>query len=61
MPAQHICNECGYEYDPDDGDQENGIAAGTMFSELPDDWVCPACGAPKEAFVQEGEEEPPVA
>jgi rubredoxin len=52
---RHVCTDCGYYYDPTEGDQENGIAAGTLFSELPDGWVCPACGAPKEQFVDEDE------
>lgn len=39
---------CGYVYDPAEGDPEHGIAPGTPFSDLPDDWVCPRCGAEKE-------------
>ncbi len=45
-----ICNDCGWEYDPEVGDPENGIAPGTPFEDLPDDWECPDCGAPKENF-----------
>ncbi|MFZ3044772.1 MAG: rubredoxin [Desulfatirhabdiaceae bacterium] len=41
---------CGYVYDPAIGDPENGITPGTAFSELPDDWVCPKCGAEKQYF-----------
>ena len=41
---------CGYVYDPEEGDYENGIDAGTAFADLPDDWVCPQCGAEKEHF-----------
>ena len=41
---------CGYVYDPADGDPDNGIAAGTSFADLPDDWVCPVCGASKDNF-----------
>jgi rubredoxin len=41
---------CGYVYDPAEGDYENGIEAGTPFEKLPDDWVCPKCGAEKEFF-----------
>ena len=44
------CDVCGYVYDPAIGDPENGIAAGTPFDSLPDDWVCPMCGAPKDVF-----------
>jgi len=41
---------CGYEYDPEEGDFENGVEAGTAFKDLPDSWVCPLCGAEKEFF-----------
>ena len=45
------CSVCGYEYDPEVGDPEGGIAPGTPFENLPDDWVCPICGAGKDEFV----------
>jgi rubredoxin len=41
---------CGYIYDPEVGDPDNGIEAGTPFDELPADWVCPKCGAEKNYF-----------
>ncbi len=41
---------CGYIYDPEEGDADADIIAGTPFSDLPDDWVCPKCGAEKEYF-----------
>jgi len=41
---------CGYIYDPAVGDPDNGVAAGTAFEDLPDDWVCPECGAGKDEF-----------
>jgi len=41
---------CGYVYDPAEGDPDNGIDAGTAFEDLPEDWVCPLCGAEKEFF-----------
>jgi rubredoxin len=41
---------CGYVYDPEEGDVETMIPAGTAFEELPEDWVCPKCGAEKEYF-----------
>lgn len=41
---------CGYVYDPEEGDPGNNIPAGTAFKDLPDDWVCPKCGAEKEFF-----------
>jgi rubredoxin len=49
------CTVCGYIYDPQVGDPDGNIPPGTPFSELPDDWVCPVCGAEKSAFekVQE--------
>jgi len=47
---KYVCTVCGYIYDPANGDPDGGIAPGTSFEELPDDWVCPVCGAGKEAF-----------
>ena len=44
------CTACGYIYDPAKGDADNGVAPGTPFEELPDDWVCPDCGATKDLF-----------
>jgi rubredoxin len=44
------CNVCGWEYDPARGDPDSGIAPGTAFEDLPDDWRCPECGAAKEQF-----------
>ncbi len=41
---------CGYVYDPEEGDIEHGIEPGTSFEDLPEDWVCPVCGAEKENF-----------
>ena len=45
-----ICIICGYIYDEAVGMPEHGIAAGTRFESLPDDWTCPECGSPKESF-----------
>ncbi len=45
-----ICDVCGYVYDPEMGDEDGGVAAGTAFEDLPDSWVCPVCGASKDAF-----------
>lgn len=42
---------CGYVYDPDRGDRKGKIPKGTQFSELPEDWKCPVCGATKKMFV----------
>ena len=44
------CEHCGYIYDPEAGDPDNGIAPGTPFENLPEDWVCPVCGLGKEVF-----------
>jgi len=46
----YVCNVCGYVYNPADGDSDSGIPAGTSFEDLPEDWVCPVCGAGKDAF-----------
>lgn len=46
------CTICGYVYDPEIGDPENGILPGTPFDELPDDWVCPVCGAERSEFEE---------
>ena len=47
---KYKCIVCGYIYDPAIGDPDNGIKPGVAFSALPDDWVCPECGAPKSEF-----------
>ncbi len=48
----YSCDLCGYEYDPAEGDPDQGIPPGTPFEDLPDDWVCPLCGAEKEDFTK---------
>jgi len=50
--AKYVCTVCGYEYDPAAGDPDNGIAPGTAFESIPEDWVCPACGVGKDQFEQ---------
>jgi rubredoxin len=47
---KYKCSLCGYIYDPAVGDPDNGVEAGTAFEDLPDDWVCPECGAGKDEF-----------
>jgi len=47
---KYQCIVCGYIYDPAKGDPDGEIPAGTPFEKLPDDWVCPECGASKEEF-----------
>ena len=51
--ARYVCTICGYVYDPAQGDPDNGVAAGTNFDDVPDDWTCPICGAGKEDFEVE--------
>ena len=48
--AKYECTVCGYIYDPQLGDPDGGIKPGTPFEEIPDDWVCPVCGASKDQF-----------
>ncbi len=52
--GNYRCTVCGYIYDPESGDPDGGIEAGTRFEELPDSWVCPACGASKDDFEKIG-------
>jgi len=49
---KYECSVCGYIYDPAEGDDAADIEAGTAFEKLPDDWVCPICGAGKEDFEE---------
>ncbi len=44
------CEVCGYIYDPNKGDPDNGVEPDTPFEDLPDDWVCPVCGAGQNEF-----------
>lgn len=48
-----VCQVCGYVYDPAKGDPDNGVQAGTAFENLPDEWVCPECGAGKDEFQKQ--------
>ncbi|MBR3358630.1 MAG: rubredoxin [Solobacterium sp.] len=48
--GKYVCSVCGYVYDPEKGDDKQGIPAGTPFEELPDDWHCPRCRKGKEKF-----------
>ena len=47
---KYICTNCGYIYDPEIGDPENGIPPNTAFDDLPDAWVCPICYVEKNRF-----------
>ena len=51
---KYRCTVCGYIYDPELGDPDGKIKPGTPFEELPDDWVCPVCGASKDKFEKVG-------
>lgn len=53
--GKYICSVCGYIYDESKGIPEAGIAPGTMWNDLPEDWVCPLCGASKSEFVENDE------
>jgi rubredoxin len=46
------CLICRYIYDPEAGDPEHGVKPGTPFEALPENWVCPICGTPKDQFVK---------
>jgi rubredoxin len=50
--SKYECLACGYIYDPEKGDPENGVKPGTAWDALPDDWVCPICGAGKDQFSE---------
>ena len=50
---KYVCGICGYVYDPADGDPDNGVKPGTKFEDVPEDWVCPVCGAGKSEFTKE--------
>ncbi|MFZ5515052.1 MAG: rubredoxin [Candidatus Zhuqueibacterota bacterium] len=49
---KYVCVICGYIYDPKKGDPDSDIEPGTGFDDLPDDWVCPVCGADKSQFEE---------
>jgi len=50
---KYVCSVCGYVYDSEEGDPDNGINPGTPFEDLPDDWTCPDCGVSKDEFEKE--------
>jgi rubredoxin len=47
---KYVCTVCGYVYDPEQGDPDNGVAPGTKWEDVPDSWECPVCGASKDDF-----------
>ncbi len=48
--SKYRCTVCGYIYNPETGDASQNIKPGTSFEDLPDTWVCPECGVPKDMF-----------
>lgn len=50
---KYVCDVCGYVYDPEVGDPDNGVAPGTAWADVPEDWVCPLCGVGKDSFSAE--------
>ncbi len=50
---KYVCTVCGYVYDPEQGDPDNGVEPGTKWENVPDDWECPVCGASKDEFEKE--------
>ena len=47
---KYVCDVCAYVYDPATGDPDNGVAPGTPWADVPEDWVCPECGVEKDQF-----------
>ena len=50
---KYVCTVCGYVYDPAEGDPDYGIAPGTAWENVSEDWVCPVCGVNKDQFEAE--------
>lgn len=53
MMDKYVCDICGYVYDPETGDPDNDVNPGTTFEDVPDEWLCPVCGAGKDDFSKE--------
>ena len=49
---KYICDICGYIYDPEKGDPDNGISPGTSWEDVPEDWLCPLCDVGKDQFSE---------
>lgn len=49
--TKYACDACSYIYDPLQGDPDNGVAPGTAWEDVPEDWVCPECGVGKDMFT----------
>lgn len=52
---KYVCTICGWVYDPAIGDPDGGVEPGTLFEEIPDNWICPLCGVGKEDFEPQGD------
>ncbi|MCL2558779.1 MAG: rubredoxin [Treponema sp.] len=52
--SKYVCDPCGYVYEPEAGDPDNGVPAGTPFQDVPEDWICPLCGLGKDVFSAVG-------
>ena len=50
--TKYVCTICGYVYDPEKGDPDQGVAPGTAWEDVSDDYVCPACGVGKDMFEE---------
>jgi rubredoxin len=50
---KYRCTVCGYIYDPAEGDPDNGVAPGTSWADVPEDWLCPVCAVGKDMFESE--------
>ena len=53
LMKKYVCSICGYVYDPAAGDPDSGVAPGTAFEAIPDDWMCPTCSVGKDLFESE--------
>ena len=51
--TKYVCTVCGYIYDPEKGEPDSGVAAGTSWEDVPEDFVCPLCGVDKSLFEQQ--------
>ncbi len=58
-PPSYECRSCGYTYVPSKGDNQGNVAAGTLFTELSNDWRCPVCGVRKTQFINIGAQDAP--
>ena len=53
--TKYVCTVCGYVYDPEAGDPDNGVDPGTAWENVPEDWVCPLCAVGKDMFEAQQE------